>query len=138
MGIYSIRLLDGNMRLLSRFPCRKCTSYCKIQSKVLFGEVLKLLPKTRFHRRTARAKALCFECGQKPLRSCGANGCSLIPLAEHKLHIWVKLGVSIYAQLGNQPLWEEHFEIPPCAVKYLCAGMQESSRSRSKTHGILF
>ena len=28
------------------------------------------------------------------------------------LHVWVKLGVSIYRQLGKQPLWEEHLEIP--------------------------
>ena len=62
----------------------------------------------------------------KLFRSCGAPGFSPVPLAHHKLHMWVKLGVSIYGHLGSQPLLERHFEILPCAVQYLWPATQES------------
>ena len=108
------------MRLVPRFPSRKCISYCEVQAKVLFWTCLKLTAKSRFvlklPTRTTRARSFYgFRAGsqvrQKLLRSCGANGLSKVPLVYEKLHIWVKLGVTIYCDLGNQPLWEKGSKI---------------------------
>ena len=74
------------MRLVPCFPSRKCSSYCKIQANVLFWT-----PHEQSAQEACMFSEQALKCGQKLLRSCGANGLSKVPLVYEKLHIWVKL-----------------------------------------------
>ena len=120
------------MRLVPRFPNRKCTSYCKMQASVLFWTCLKLAAQNRFvlklPTRTARARNLIyvFRAGSQvrpeTLAALWSQWTLKNSIGLREAQIWVKLGVTIYCDLGNEPVLEKGFDISPGALQYLSAG----------------